>query len=161
MALNCSLRIRGTQQAVFDAISDLASAPERIAAIKKVEILTDGPVGKGTRWRETRMMFGKECTEEMEITEFDPPSGYRVGADNCGCHYDTRFSLRPDGPHGNDETIVEMSFRAIPTSLKGRLLMPLGFLMQRMMKKMVMQDLHDLKAHVEGGAAPGTMAQPA
>jgi len=157
MALNCSVRIRGTQQAVFDAISDLEHAPERIGAIRKVEILTDGPVGKGTRWRETRLMFGKECAEEMEITEFDPPRGYRVGADNCGCHYDTRFALQPDG----DETIVEMTFRAIPTSLKGRLLMPLGFFMQGMMKKMVMQDLHDLKAHVEGSAAPGASAQPA
>jgi uncharacterized membrane protein len=151
MALNCSVRIRGSQQAVFDAISDLEHSPERVRAIQKVEVLTDGPVGKGTRWRETRTMFGKACTEEMEITEFDAPNGYRVGADNCGCHYDTRFSVRPDG----DDTIVEMSFRAIPTSLKGRLLM------QGTMKKMVTQDLMDLKAHVEGGAAPGAGVQPA
>lgn len=157
MALNCSVRIRGSQQAVFDAISDLEHASERVRAIQKVEVLTDGPMAKGTRWRETRTMFGKECTEEMEITAFDAPNGYEVGADNCGCHYETRFSLRPEG----DETVVEMSFRAIPTSLKGRLMMPMGFLMQGMMKKMVLQDLNDLKAHVEGGTAPGASAQPA
>ena len=158
MALTCSVRIRGSQQDVFDAISDLENAADRIKAINKVEVLTEGPVGKGTRWRETRTMFGKECTEEMEITEFDSPNGYRVGADSCGCHYDSSFSVRPDG----DETVVEMSFRAIPTSIKGRLMMPMGFLMQGMMKKMVRQDLEDLKAHVEGGgSAPQTSAQPA
>lgn len=157
MTLSCSVRIRGTQQVVFEAVSDLEHAAERIGAIKEIEMLTDGPVGKGTRWRETRLMFGKECTEEMEITEFDPPSGYTVSADNCGCRYTTRFSVRPDGA----ETIVEMSFRATPTSLKGRLLAPMGMLMQPMMKKMVMQDLRDMKAHVEGAAGLGTSVQPA
>lgn len=157
MALNCSVRIRGSQQEVFDVISDLTNAPDRIKAINKVEMLTEGPTAKGTRWRETRTMFGKECTEEMEITEFDAPSGYRVGADNCGCHYDTRFSVRPDG----DDTIVEMSFRAIPTSLKGRLLMPMNLLMQGTMKKMINQDLMDLKAHIEGRAAHEAGLEPA
>ncbi|MFG0284282.1 MAG: SRPBCC family protein [Phycisphaerales bacterium JB039] len=151
------MTIRAPQQAVFDAICDLEGAPERISAIRKVEVLTDGPVGKGTRWRETRQMFGKECTEEMEITEFDPPHGYAMGADNCGCHYDSRFSVRPDG----DKTIVEMTFRAIPTSLKGRLMMPMGLLMLPMMKKCVRQDLEDLKAHVEGAATAAASAQPA
>lgn len=78
-------------------------------------------------------------------------------ADNCGCRYTTRFSVRPDGA----ETIVDMSFRATPTSLKGRLMTPMGVLMQPMMKKMVMQDLRDMKAHIEGVARVGTSVQPA
>ena len=157
-ALSCFVRIRGTQQQVFDAISDLEHAADRIQGIQKIEVLTGGPMAKGTRWRETRMMFKKECTEEMEITEFDPPHGYRVGAQGCGCLYDTRFSVTPDG----DETIVEMSFQATPTTFMGKLMLPLGKLMQGTMKKMINQDLNDLKTHIEGGGAvPAAGAQPA
>ncbi len=157
-ALSCSIRIRGTQQQVFDAISDLEHAADRIRGIVSLEKLTEGPVGLGTRFRETRIMFKKECTEEMEITEFDPPHGYRVGAEGCGCLYDTRFSVTPDG----DETIVEMSFQATPTTFMGKLMLPLGKLMQGTMKKMINQDLNDLKTHIEGGGAVSAAgAQPA
>ena len=157
-ALSCSVRIRATQQQVFDVISDLEHAADRIQGIQKVELLTSGPMAVGTRWRETRMMFKKACTEEMEITEFDPPNGYRVGAQGGGCVYDTRFSVTPDG----DEMILEMSFQATPITFIGKLMLPLGKLFQGTMKKMINQDLNDLKTHIEGGGAvPAAGAQPA
>ncbi len=49
----------------FEAFCELDKAVERIPGITALEVLTDGPFGEGTRWRETRLMFKKEATEEM------------------------------------------------------------------------------------------------
>ena len=56
----------------FEAFSDLRSAEKNISGIKRLEILTDGPIGKGTRFKETRVMFGREATETMEVTQWEP-----------------------------------------------------------------------------------------
>jgi len=47
---------------VFAAASDFRNAPQRIHGIKKVEMLSTGPVGVGTRFKETRVLFKKEAT---------------------------------------------------------------------------------------------------
>ena len=77
---------------VFEVFTDLPGTPGRISAITKLEVLTDGPIGVGTRWRETRVMFGREATETMEITAIDPPRSYSAAANSCGCHYETMFA---------------------------------------------------------------------
>ncbi len=150
-SLSCSIRIGSTQQQVFDVISDLEHAADRISGIESVEVLTDGPMAVGTRWRETRVMFKKKCTEEMEVVEVDPPHGYRVTAESCGCLYDTAMTVTPDG----DEMILEMSFNSTPRTFMAKLMSPLGKIMMGPMKKLVNQDLADLKAHIEGGGAVG------
>ena len=52
---------------VFAVFTDLHRAAERIRGIERLEVLTDGPVGKGTRFRETRIMFRREATEEHRV----------------------------------------------------------------------------------------------
>jgi len=68
--------IEAPREVVFDAALDLHSAAENIGAITKMEVLTDGPIGLGTRFRETRVMFRKEATELMEITVFERPARF-------------------------------------------------------------------------------------
>jgi hypothetical protein len=63
--------------------TDLDGAAERVDGIQKLEKLTDGPVGLGTRFRETRRMFRKEAAEEMEFTAFEPGRSYGVCCDAC------------------------------------------------------------------------------
>ena len=50
---------------VFEVFSDIPRSHEMVDQIVRIEMLTDGPVGVGTRWRETRMMFKREATEEL------------------------------------------------------------------------------------------------
>jgi carbon monoxide dehydrogenase subunit G len=147
-SLSCSIRIRGTQRQVFDAITDLEHAADRISGIDSVEVLTDGPMAQGTRWRETRVMFGKQHTEEMEVVEFNPPHSYRVGAENCGCLYDTSMTVTPDG----DEMILEMSFVATPVTFMAKVMSVVGKLMMGPLRKAMNQDLADIKSYVEGAA---------
>ena len=114
--------------------------------IIKVEMLTDGPVGVGTRWRETRMMFKKEATEEMWVTGFDPPNGYTVEAESHGMHYSTLFSFTPD----RDGTKVSWVFSGTALSLGAKIMSPIfSVFMTGMMKKCMLRDLEALRGVVK------------
>src|SRR5258706_4012484 len=144
--LQLCVRIAAPVERVFEVFTDLRNAPGRIIGIKRLEVLTDGPIGVGTKFRETREMFGKDATEEMAITECDRPRMYSVGALSCGCRYTVRYDFRSDGA----ETIVELDFRGEAVSIFAKLLMPvMGWLMSGSMKQCMQQDLDDLKAFIE------------
>jgi carbon monoxide dehydrogenase subunit G len=135
---------------VFACLSDFRRAPERIKGIKKVEMLTDGPVGVGTRFRETRIVFKREASEVMEVTAFNPPIGYTLACNSCGCRYESEFRLTPRGA-GTD---VEMRFAVQPLTLFAKVM---GSLMRPMFKMCLTEmgkDLDDLKASIEGDVRP-------
>ena len=130
---------------VFAAATDFRRAPETIRGIVRMEILTEGPVGVGTRFKETRVMFKREATEEMQVTRFDPPHGYELTCENHGCRYVTTFRMQPRGA-GTD---VEMTFDVTPLTTPAKVM---GFLMRPLMKsclKEIAKDLEDLAAAVE------------
>lgn len=139
--------IAASPQRVFEASTDVRRWAEIVPAILRVEVLTDGPVGKGTRFRETRKMFGKEATEEMEFLVFDPPKGYVLGAQSHGCRYRTSFDVLPTA----QGTRLVMRFEAEPLTLGAKVM---AFLMKPMMRKMADmcgKDLDAIKAHLELG----------
>jgi len=148
--MQLSKTIDAPRERVFEAFTDLDRMAERIEGIERVEKLTDGPMRVGTRWKETRVMFKRESTEELEVTGFDPPESYRVECDSCGSHFTSVFRFEPEG----DATRVtmEMSYRA--TSLFAKLFRPIGFLMAGSIKKCIDQDLDDAKRAIEAETAP-------
>lgn len=139
---------------VFAIASDVSQWAERITAIQKVEVLTGGPIGVGTRFRETRRMFGKEASEEMEFAEFDPPRGYVLVAESHGARYRSGHRFEPVDPAAPERgTKLTMFFTATPQTFAARLM---GFLMKPLLKGMVKQcsqDLHDLKRSIEASRA--------
>lgn len=143
--LTLTKQVEGSPEEVFAVFTDLEKAPERISGIVKLELLTDAPVGKGTRFRETRIMFKKEATEEMELCEFDPPRAYTVKCESCGCLYETAFRFTPEGPG----TKVEMALNAKPITFFAKLMTPMAKLMLGSMRKAMDKDLEELKAAVE------------
>jgi len=130
---------------VFERASDFAGAPRSIEAITAVELLTEGPVGVGTRFRETRRMFGREAVEEMEVTEFEPPRRYVLGCSNHGCRYRTElgFSERDGG------TDVRMTFEAEPVTAFARIMTVLMKPLMKGLVKTCAKDLDDLGASIE------------
>jgi hypothetical protein len=133
---------------VFARASDFANAPTFITAIKKVEILTPGPVQAGTRFRETRVMFKREASEVMEVTAFAPPTGYTLTAESCGCRYRTEFRFTPS----SGGTDVAMTFEGTPLTFIAKVM---GFLMKPMIKmcaKETQKDLDDLARACEAPA---------
>jgi carbon monoxide dehydrogenase subunit G len=130
---------------VFARATDLEKAADVIAGIQKIEMLSEGPVGKGTRFRETRIMFGREATEEMEIVEFDPPRRWALGAHSHGCSYHSEYLLEPSGP-GTD---LKFTFQARPQTLLAKILSVAMKPMMKSMGKLCNRDLDDLKSAIE------------
>ncbi len=154
--ITASKRFSAPPETVWEVMADLDNAADRIQAIVKLEILTDGPVGQGTRFRETRIMFKKEATEEMEITAWDPPNSYTTEADGCGCHYTCVITCEGDG----NGTRVTLSMSVVPTSTFGKIMGALtGWMMKGACAKAFTKDLEDLRAFVESSGSANT--QPA
>lgn len=147
VTLNLSTTVQAPPEHVFDIFTDLENAVDRVEGIIRMELLGDGPVGKGTRWRETRIMFKKETTEEMWISAYDPPRSYTVQADSCGSDFFTTFTFTREG----DGTKVDMEVRTKSRTIFAKLMSPLGALFAGAMKKLMKKDLDDLKQVAEAG----------
>lgn len=137
MRIELTKQVDAPPERVFAIASDFAHAAEHVRAIEQVEILTPGPVGVGTRFRETRKVFGRSHAETMEVTAFEPPSRYVVGCESCGCRYRSEFRFLPKA--GGTE--MRMSFEAEPLTWFARIM---GFLMRPMVRKMVAECAKDL-----------------
>jgi phenylpropionate dioxygenase-like ring-hydroxylating dioxygenase large terminal subunit len=100
----------------------------------------------GTRWRETRVMFGREATETLEITEWRPPREYVVSADSHGCRYRSVIRVRPQGPG----TVIEFEFGGEPYTFMSRATaFVMGGLMRGSIEKMLRTDLAAMKDFCE------------
>ncbi|MFC5381216.1 SRPBCC family protein [Aquipuribacter nitratireducens] len=146
-------RVQAPVDEVWRIATDLESAPQVVRGIDAVEVLTPGPFGVGTRWRETRTMFGRSATEEMTVSAVDPGRSYTVEATSSGVHYLSTFSFAPAGEGATEAT---MTFGGRPTTrvakVLGALTAPLA---TRSVEKALRADLDDIAAAAERGAATG------
>jgi len=137
-----STHVAAPLEQTFEVYSDLAKLVERIPSITALEILSDGPFGEGTRWRETRLMFKKEAVEEMWVTGFKPPQSYTVEANSHGMRYETLYEFTPEG----DGTKVTWTFKGTPLTLGAKLTAPIfGLLFTGVMRKCMQGDLDALR----------------
>ncbi|MEE8104992.1 MAG: SRPBCC family protein [Planctomycetota bacterium] len=141
-------QIAAPVDAVYREFTDVANVWEKIEAIQKIEMLTDGPIRAGTRFRETRIMFKREATEEFEVTAVEPNKRFAMTSESCGCRYSMEHRFTPEG----SGTRVDFAMNAKPLTFFAKLMMPLGWLMQGTMKKCIAKDFDQLKARVEGSA---------
>jgi uncharacterized protein YndB with AHSA1/START domain len=142
MEITARRTIRAPIDVVFGVFADIEHAADHLSGIEAIEIVSDVRLGLGTRWRETRMMFGRPTTEEMEITEFEPPTRYSVGSDSRGTRYQTVFEFAEGGGEGVTE--ATMIFGGRPVSIGARLLSPLAFVFAGQVRKMIEADMDDL-----------------
>ena len=146
--LEVSRQIQAPIADVFARLADFPNAADTISAITEVEMLTPGPVGEGTRFRETRVMYRREATEEMEVIRFEPPHGYTLHAENHGTRYLSAFILeeRDGGTH------VRMTFEATPLTLLSKIMSALMKPMMKALAREVTNDLADVAKSLENGA---------
>jgi uncharacterized protein YndB with AHSA1/START domain len=149
-SVTVSQQVAAPVERVFAAATDFAGAASRISGIRAVRVFTDGPTRVGTRFEETRVMFGREAKETMEVVALDPPRSYVLRAESHGCRYRTelRFTPRDGG------TLVEMEFGAEPLTLAAKVMSVLFAPMMKSVVKLCGKDLADLARHCEA-ATPG------
>jgi carbon monoxide dehydrogenase subunit G len=131
---------------VFETFTDIEHGPAHVSGIKKLEMMTAGPVHVGTRWLETREVMGRLDSAEMEITAFDRNRMYTVSHKKAGVQIDTTFWFEPSG----DGTKVTVEFDLGSGGLPPGLLAPLGWAVASKVESVLNQDLADLKRSIGG-----------
>lgn len=128
---------------VWEVLIDLDQAENRISGITSVERLAGDGFTIGTRWRETRTVFGREATEEMEVTAIDPGRSYTVEADSKVAYYTTVLSVEPSG----DGSTLTMTLGSEPKGTLSKIgAATIGKLFEGTTRKMIEQDLADIAA---------------
>lgn len=140
--------VAASPEEVWRVLTDLDNAAETLSGVSRVERLTEGPYTVGTRWRETRKMFGKEATEEMRVTAVEAPARTTVEAESAGVHYVTVFTLTPTG----DGTRLAMTFTArqpAPSRVQRLTWAVFGKLGIKATSKVMARDLEDIARRAE------------
>lgn len=136
---------------VWAVLTDIEGSVEQLSAVTAVERLDDGEgFGPGTRWRETREMFGREASEVMEVTAVDEGRSYTVEADSRGTHYTSVCAVEPHGTGSR----ISMTFVTEQTGGRfGKLLAhTVGKAFEGASRKALQQDLDDIAAAAEAAS---------
>jgi carbon monoxide dehydrogenase subunit G len=133
---------------VWAVLTDLDRFAKVLTSVDLVERVSGTGFEVGTRWRETRRMFGKSATEEMWVAAIEPPTRMVVRAESKGTVYETVFELAPSSLG----TRLSVTFGAETTDasagqkLTWALMGPLG---AKATKSALEQDLADIAIAVE------------
>jgi uncharacterized protein YndB with AHSA1/START domain len=130
---------------VFQYFTDVERAPVHVSGIRKIEMLTTGPLKLGARWRETRDVLGVSDSAEMELTAFERNRTYTITHHKGGVRVDTVFCFEPT----KDGTTVSVEFELAADGLPPGLLMPLNWAMEGKVRDVLSQDLADMKKSLE------------
>jgi uncharacterized protein YndB with AHSA1/START domain len=112
--------ISRTPKEVFDFITASENAPKVVASVKSMVKLTEGPVRVGTRYRETRLMDGKEHQAELEVVEYEPGQSYAMKNVTEGIETVYRYVFQSE----NDGTRVDLVCEVKASGLK-KLMLPM------------------------------------
>ena len=131
---------------VFAAVADVRQFSRAVENIERVEFVSDTRTGLGTRFRETRIMRGREATVELEITEFAAPERVRFLSEAGGVKWDTVFTVAAARGGSTRLTLV---MEATPLTFAARLMVPL---MKGMVRKAIAADMDAVKVYCEGSS---------
>ncbi len=146
--LTVSRLVRAPRERVWSALTDLDGLPSVLRGVVRVEVLSGGGYAVGTRWRETRKMFGKDETQTLEVAECDPPRSTSVTSRQAGVDYRTTYDLEPV----DDGTMVTVCLGASHPdfNLLQRLTSTVfGRVGAAITTRLLAQDLADIAASVE------------
>ncbi|SFS14180.1 Carbon monoxide dehydrogenase subunit G [Microbacterium sp. cf046] len=126
---------------VFAVISDPTRATAFLDNITESRKLTEGPIGVGTTFRETRVVSGKEASADLLVTAHEPNShvGISTEAEGITVLYDYRLTPESEG------TRITWTCSLGARGLR-RMMLPM---VAAIMKKEDGDHLQRLKIHIE------------
>ena len=133
---------------VWAVISDIPGSAATLSGIESIQMLSNGPYGEGTRWKETRSMMGKSETVEMWVSQADPPRSTTVKALQGGADYTTRMTLA-DRDGGTDLTLTFGADMVNPSRIHKLAMAVFGKLGMRITGKALAKDLAEIAAKAE------------
>ncbi|MBM0232061.1 SRPBCC family protein [Micromonospora sp. STR1_7] len=142
---------------VWRLLTDLPGRAARMTAAGPTELLTPGPFGPGTAWREERVQpGGGTLTEEFLVVEALAPHRLVLCSSGADVDYRITWSLRPVRRRRRGCTAVTVTQEAVPTAPYPRVVaLLLGGLAARAVEVALRRDLADLT--VAAAAAVGSV----
>jgi hypothetical protein len=139
--------VNGSKAAIWSAITNIEGAAAIISGIEKIEIVEKPASGLvGLRWRETRLLFDKPATVEKWITDAAENEFYTTQAEDQGFVFLT--SMRISDSSGG--LTLTSSHESKPQTFMARFMsIPMMLFFKGTMKKLILQDLNDIKSAVE------------
>ena len=110
---NMSEWIARPPKAVFDFITASENAPKIVQSVTSMVKLTEGPDRVGTRYRETRLMHGKEQQAELEIVEFEPTRKYAMQNVTEGIETTYRYNFQPEKNGTRIDLVCEVKAKGL------------------------------------------------
>ncbi|ANS79906.1 Carbon monoxide oxidation accessory protein CoxG [Serinicoccus hydrothermalis] len=143
-------RVEAPPAAVWEVVTDLEHAQERLSQVTDLHVLTLGPYAVGTGWRETRRMMGASDTQEMWVVDNDPERRTVTEARSGNTVFRTALTLEPE----DDGAATQLSIRfsastSDPNALQRLALRVVGPLGQKMTEKALRTELADIAAAAE------------
>ena len=140
-----SRQINAPAATVFDTVAHIENFSKAIPDIVNIEFLTENRTGVGTKFKETRVMKGREATVELEVTEYEPNQRIRIVSDTHGTVWDTVFTVAENA----GQTQLEMVMDANAYKLLPKLMNPL---IRGMIHKAIEGDMDAVKSYCESSA---------
>ena len=147
MKISCSTQVNAPKEKVWDIITNIEKAADHISGIKSVEVLEKPEAGViGLKWREVRVMFGKEAEETIWITEAVENAYYQTRAESHGAIYISKMAVDEQ----NGVSTLTMSFDGQAQTAGAKIMSALmGWMFKKGTIKAIEQDLADIKAKAE------------
>jgi carbon monoxide dehydrogenase subunit G len=134
--------INASSDLVFKTVSDINNFSKAIPDIINVEFLSDVKLGVGTRFRETRLMKGKEAMTELEVTEFVENDRVRMVTNSHGAVWNSVFTVKRVDGH----TELTLAMDARPHKFMQKMMIPM---IKGMISKALEKDMDAVKTYCE------------
>jgi len=138
--ITVSKHIAAPIDTVFTRFSDIDASATRVSGIKKIEMLTTGPFGLGSRWRETREVLGHLDTAEMEVTAYERNKTYTITHHKLGAKIDAVFTFTAE----DAGTCVEIEFHLAGPGMPPGVLAPIEWAIATRVREVLSHDLANL-----------------
>ena len=147
-SISLSQHVNASPEKVWQVISDVPGSAATLSGVESNQMVSEGPYGEGTRWKETRSMMGRRETVEMWVSQADPPRSTTVKALQGGADYTSRFTLEERGS-GTDLTMTFGAEVLRPTVFSRLMLAVFGRMGLNMARKALAKDLAEIAAKAE------------
>jgi carbon monoxide dehydrogenase subunit G len=140
--------VNASPDKVWAVISDIPGSAGTLSSVESIQMISEGPYGEGTRWKETRSMLGRRETVEMWVAEADPLRSTTVKALQGGADYTSRFTLA-EREAGTDLTLTFGAEVLRPTVVSKVMMALFGKIGMNVTRKALAKDLAEIAAKAE------------
>jgi carbon monoxide dehydrogenase subunit G len=126
---------------VFEVLSNPTNATQFLDNITESRQLTDGPIAVGTKFRETRVVSGKEATADLVVSDYEPNTHIGISTEAEGIKVAYHYRLAPENGGTRLTWICELE-----ASRLRKMMLPM---VAAIMKKEDGNHLKQLKSYLE------------